>query len=264
MTGRRAVPGVALVPAVIAAAFLALPLLGLLVRVPWSRVGEVLASEVVRSSLALSLSTSLVATGLSIVLGLPLAWLLARGDLPGRALVRAVVTLPLVLPPVVGGLALLGALGPDGLVGAALRERLGVTVVSTSVAVVLAQTFVSMPFFVLSVEGALRGMDRRLDEAAASLGASRWTTMRRVTLPLLAPSIAAGAVLAWARAIGEFGATVTFAGSLPGRTQTLPLAIYAALESDPQVASVLGLVLLGVCLALLLALRGRWLGKVTR
>lgn len=196
MTGRRAVPGVALVPAVIAAAFLALPLLGLLVRVPWSRVGEVLASEVVRSSLALSLSTSLVATGLSIVLGLPLAWLLARGDLPGRALVRAVVTLPLVLPPVVGGLALLGALGPDGLVGAALRERLGVTVVSTSVAVVLAQTFVSMPFFVLSVEGALRGMDRRLDEAAASLGASRWTTMRRVTLPLLAPSIAAGAVLA--------------------------------------------------------------------
>ncbi len=264
MTGRRAVPGVALVPAVIAAAFLALPLLGLLVRVPWSRVGEVLASEVVRSSLALSLSTSLVATGLSIVLGLPLAWLLARGDLPGRALVRAVVTLPLVLPPVVGGLALLGALGPDGLVGAALRERLGVTVVSTSVAVVLAQTFVSMPFFVLSVEGALRGMDRRLDEAAASLGASRWTTMRRVTLPLLAPSIAAGAVLAWARAIGEFGATVTFAGSLPGRTQTLPLAIYAALESDPQVASVLGLVLLGVCLTLLLALRGRWLGKVTR
>ena len=264
MTGRRAVPGVALVPAVIAAAFLALPLLGLLVRVPWSRVGEVLASEVVRSSLALSLSTSLVATGLSIVLGLPLAWLLARGDLPGRALVRAVVTLPLVLPPVVGGLALLGALGPDGLVGAALRERLGVTVVSTSVAVVLAQSFVSMPFFVLSVEGALRGMDRRLDEAAASLGASRWTTMRRVTLPLLAPSIAAGAVLAWARAIGEFGATVTFAGSLPGRTQTLPLAIYAALESDPQVASVLGLVLLGVCLTLLLALRGRWLGKVTR
>ncbi len=264
MTGRRAVPGVALVPAVIAAAFLALPLLGLLVRVPWSRVGEVLASEVVRSSLALSLSSSLVATGLSIVLGLPLAWLLARGDLPGRALVRAVVTLPLVLPPVVGGLALLGALGPDGLVGAALRERLGVTVVSTSVAVVLAQTFVSMPFFVLSVEGALRGMDRRLDEAAASLGASRWTTMRRVTLPLLAPSIAAGAVLAWARAIGEFGATVTFAGSLPGRTQTLPLAIYAALESDPQVASVLGLVLLGVCLTLLLALRGRWLGKVTR
>jgi len=264
VTGRRAVPGVALVPAVIAAAFLALPLLGLLVRVPWSRVGEVLASEVVRSSLALSLSSSLVATGLSIVLGLPLAWLLARGDLPGRALVRAVVTLPLVLPPVVGGLALLGALGPDGLVGAALRERLGVTVVSTSVAVVLAQTFVSMPFFVLSVEGALRGMDRRLDEAAASLGASRWTTMRRVTLPLLAPSIAAGAVLAWARAIGEFGATVTFAGSLPGRTQTLPLAIYAALESDPQVASVLGLVLLGVCLTLLLALRGRWLGKVTR
>lgn len=264
MTGRRAVPGVALVPAVIAAAFLALPLLGLLVRVPWSRVGEVLASEVVRSSLALSLSSSLVATGLSIVLGLPLAWLLARGDLPGRALVRAVVTLPLVLPPVVGGLALLGALGPDGLVGAALRERLGVTVVSTSVAVVLAQTFVSMPFFVLSVEGALRGMDRRLDEAAASLGASRWTTMRRVTLPLLAPSLAAGAVLAWARAIGEFGATVTFAGSLPGRTQTLPLAIYAALESDPQVASVLGLVLLGVCLTLLLALRGRWLGKVTR
>lgn len=264
MTGRRAVPGVALVPAVIAAAFLALPLLGLLVRVPWSRVGEVLASEVVRSSLALSLSTSLVATGLSIVLGLPLAWLLARGDLPGRALVRAVVTLPLVLPPVVGGLALLGALGPDGLVGAALRERLGVTVVSTSVAVVLAQTFVSMPFFVLSVEGTLRGMDRRLDEAAASLGASRWTTMRRVTLPLLAPSLAAGAVLAWARAIGEFGATVTFAGSLPGRTQTLPLAIYAALESDPQVASVLGLVLLGVCLTLLLALRGRWLGKVTR
>lgn len=253
-----------LVLALLAAAFLALPLLGIVARAPWGRLGEILASDVVRESLGLTLATSLTATALAVVLGVPLAWLLARGNLPGRRVLRAVVTLPLVLPPVVGGVALLAVLGRRGVVGSRLEAWFGVTVPFTPAAVVLAQTFVAMPFLVLSLEGALRSSDGRLEEVAASLGASRWTTMRRVTLPLLAPSLVAGTVLAWARALGEFGATVTFAGSFPGRTQTLPLAIYAAIDTDPQAAHALSLVLLAVCLAVLLALRGHWLGQVRR
>jgi len=195
----------------------------------------------------------------SLVLGVPLAWLLARLAFPGRRLVRALVTLPLVLPPVVGGLALLVVFGRRGVLGPALQSALGVSIPFTTAAVVLAETFVAMPFLVVTVEGALNSADRRLEEAAATLGATAWTTFWRVTLPQVAPSVGAGAVLCFARALGEFGATITFAGNLPGTTQTMPLAVYVALESDPEAAVALALVLLALSVAILVALRERWL-----
>lgn len=255
----HALPGVAVAPAVLAVALLVLPLVGLVARAPWSGLGRVLAEPDVRTALGLSLGTATLATVVSVVLGVPLAWLLARAHVPGRRVLRALVTLPLVLPPVVGGVALLMVLGRRGLVGRWL-DVVGVSLPFTPAAVVVAQTFVAMPFLVVTVEGALRGADRRFEEAAASLGASRLTVLRRVTLPLVAPSVAAGAVLTWARALGEFGATVTFAGSFPGRTQTLPLTVYAALERDPDAAVALSLLLLAVCVAVLVALRDRWVG----
>jgi molybdate transport system permease protein len=195
----------------------------------------------------------------SIVFGVPLAWLLARARFPGRRLVRALVTLPLVLPPVVGGVALLLVLGRRGLVGSWLDSTFGVTLPFSTPGVVVAEAFVAMPFLVISVEGALRGADQRYEEAAATLGASRWTAFRRVTLPLVAPGVAAGAVLCWARALGEFGATITFAGNFPGRTQTMPLAVYLALETDPADAVVLSLLLLAVSVTVLVSLRDRWI-----
>jgi molybdate transport system permease protein len=188
----------------------------------------------------------------------PLAWLLARADFPGRGLLRALVTLPLVLPPVVGGVALLLALGRGGVAGRWLDAWFGVTLPFTTAGVVVAETFVALPFLVISVEGTLRAADPRYEEAAATLGASRFTAFRRVTLPLIAPGVAAGAVLAWARALGEFGATITFAGNFPGRTQTMPLAVYLALQNDPAAAIALSLVLLAVSVAVLAGLRDRW------
>jgi molybdate transport system permease protein len=182
---------------------------------------------------------------------------LARARLPGRSVLRALVTLPLVLPPVVGGVALLLAFGRRGIVGRHLDAWFGVTLPFTTTAVVLAETFVAMPFLVITVEGALRGADIRYEEASATLGASRWTTFRRVTLPLIAPSVLAGAVLCWARALGEFGATITFAGNFPGTTQTMPIAVYIALETDPDAAIALSLVLLVVSVVILVALRDR-------
>jgi molybdate transport system permease protein len=210
-------------------------------------------------ALRLSLLSATAATAVSLLLGVPLAWLLARTGFPGRRLIRALVTLPLVLPPVVGGVALLLVLGRTGLVGRWLDAAFGITLPFSTAGVVVAEAFVAMPFLVISVEGALRAADPRYEEAAATLGASRLTAFRRVTLPLVAPGIAAGAVLAWARALGEFGATITFAGNFPGRTQTMPLAVYLALESDPQAAVVLSVVLLAVSVAVLAGLRGRWL-----
>jgi molybdate transport system permease protein len=208
------------------------------------------------------LVTASLATALSLVLGVPLAWLLARARFPGRRLLRALITVPLVLPPVVGGVALLLALGRRGILGQYLDSWFGITLPFTTAGVVLAEAFVAMPFLVLSVEGALRAADPRFEDAAATLGASGWTTFRRVTLPLVAPGIAAGSVLAWARALGEFGATITFAGNFPGTTQTMPLAVYLALQDDPQAAIVLSLVLLAVSIAVLAALRGRWMTTV--
>jgi molybdate transport system permease protein len=247
------------VPAVLAVAFLALPLVGLLVRAPWGRFLEVLGSESSLEALRLSLVTSVSSTVVCVLVGVPLAWTLARGRWPGLRFVRSLVTVPLVLPPVVGGIALLLAFGRRGIVGQHLDTWFGITLPFTTPGVVVAQTFVALPFLVITVEGALRGLDRRLEEAAATLGAGRLQVFTRVTLPLVAPSLVAGAVLTFARALGEFGATITFAGSLPGVTETLPLAVYAGLEGDPAEAVVLSLVLLAVSVAILAGLRDRWL-----
>ncbi len=234
------------------------PLLGLLARTPWRELPALLAADLVTDAIALSLVASLGATAISAALGVPLAWVLARLEFPGRALVRGLVLLPLVLPPVVGGAALLFALGRRGLFGEPLERATGLVLPFSTWGVIVATTFVAMPFLVISVEGALRNLDPRFEGAAATLGAGRWTVLRRVTLPLVAPSLAAGLALTWARALGEFGATITFAGNLPGRTQTLPLAVYVALESDRDTAVALSLLMVAVSLAVLVALRERW------
>ncbi|MFI9846379.1 ABC transporter permease [Nonomuraea sp. NPDC051941] len=262
--GRRAsgrLPWMLVVPALVGLAFLVLPLAGLLIRAPWGTLLERLAEPQVLEALRLSLVCATIATALCLVLGVPLAWLLARVDFPGRRVVRALVTVPLVLPPVVGGVALLLVLGRRGLVGQWLESSLGITLPFTTAGVVVAEAFVAMPFLVISVEGALRGADRRFEEAAATLGASRWTVFRRVTLPLIAPGVVAGAVLCWARALGEFGATITFAGNFPGTTRTMPLAVYLALETEPEAAIVLSLVLLAVSVIILASLRDRWVSS---
>ncbi len=238
--------------------FLTLPLAGLLIRAPWSTLPERLTEPGILAALRLSLLTASLATVVCLILGVPLAWVLARLHFPGRRLVRALVTVPLVLPPVVGGVALLLVFGRRGLIGGWLDQTFGVSLPFTTAGVVVAEAFVAMPFLVIAVEGALRGSDARYEEAAATLGASRWTAFRRVTLPLIAPGVAAGAVLCWARALGEFGATITFAGNFPGRTQTMPLAVYLALEQDLDAAIVLSLVLLAVSVGILAALRDKW------
>jgi molybdate transport system permease protein len=258
--GARALPLPLVVPAVLATCFLLVPLAGLVVRAPWRGLPGVLADSQVVDALRLSLLCATAATAISLVLGVPLAWVLARSSLPGLPLVRALLTLPLVLPPVVGGVALLLAFGRAGILGRHLADWTGLTLPFTTAGVVVAETFVAMPFLVLTVEGAFRGADRGYEEAAVTLGASRLTVFRRVTLPLVGPSLVAGAVLCFARALGEFGATITFAGNFPGRTQTMPLAVYLALESDPDAAIALSLVLLVVSIGVLAGLRGRWMG----
>ncbi len=239
-------------------AVFAIPLIGLLGRVPWARLQELLTSEIVTDALRLSLITSIAATAIAFVLGVPLALLLARVDFRGRSIVRGIVTLPLVLPPVVGGAALLFALGRRGVVGEPLGQLTGLLLPFSTWGVIVATTFVSMPFLVITVEAALRGFDRRFEGAAATLGASRWTVLRRVTLPMIAPSLGAGLMLTWARAFGEFGATITFAGNLQGRTQTLPLAVFVALEDDRDAAVAISLLMVAVSLTVLIALRDRW------
>jgi molybdate transport system permease protein len=242
----------------VAVAFLVLPLLALVLSAPWDRLWSIVTESGVRQALWLSLYTSTITAGLCLLAGLPLAWLLARVEFPGRRLVRALVTVPLVLPPVVGGVALLSAFGRNGLVGAPLREAFGTQIPYTTTAVVIAHTFVSMPFFVISMEGALRSTPARLEVAAATLGADRWTTFRRVTLPLALPGLAAGLVLAWARSLGEFGATITFAGNYPGTTRALPLEVYTLLQADRDAAVAVSLVLFVLCVGVLVLLRERW------
>jgi molybdate transport system permease protein len=239
-------------------ALFVIPFAGLLSRTPWSDLPGLLGSRVVVDAVRLSLISSVAATAIALVLGVPLAWLLARVTFRGRALVRALVTLPLVLPPVVGGAALLFALGRRGVVGGPLYRATGLLLPFSLGGVVLASTFVAMPFLVITVEGALRNLDGRYEGAAATLGAHRWTVLRRVTLPMIAPSLAAGMALTWARAFGEFGATITFAGNLQGRTQTMPLAVFVALESDRDTAVAISLVMVAISLAILIALRDRW------
>jgi molybdate transport system permease protein len=240
--------------------FLVLPVVGLAQRAPWSHLWTDLTDPATKEALRLSLECSLAATALSALFGIPVAWVLARSDFPGRRLTRAVVLLPMVLPPVVGGIALFFALGPRGLLGQYLDRWFDVRLPFTTLGAIIAETFVAMPFLIITLEAAMRGLDRRYEAAAATLGAGRWTVFRRVTLPMIAPSLLAGAALSWARALGEFGATVTFAGSLQGKTETVPLAIFGRFEgNDLGGAIALSLVLVVVSTAVLVALRDRWL-----
>ncbi len=259
-TGRQ-VPLAVSAVAIVAALLFAVPLAGLLWRAPWSSAWSVLSAREARTALRLSIETSLAATSIALVLGVPLAWVQARVAYPGRSVVRALTLLPMVLPPVVGGIALLLALGRRGLVGRYL-DHAGVHLPFHVTGAVLAETFVAMPFLVITTEAAFRSVDTRFEDAARSLGSSRWSVFRRVTLPTIRPSLLAGALLCWARALGEFGATITFAGNSPGRTQTLPLFVYTTLEgSQPDAAIILSLVLVAVSLvvavAVLVGLRGR-------
>lgn len=259
---RERVPIVVAVLAAIGAAFFILPLLGLIIRSPWGDAVKSLTAPETIEALKLSLIASLSATAIALLFGVPLAWIFARVDFPGRNLLRALTTLPMVLPPVVGGIALFLAFGRRGLVGSWLDSTFGITIPFTTAAVVMAETFVAMPFLIITVEAGFRSMDRRYEDAARTLGAKRWTVFTRVTLPLIGPSLFAGAVLCWARALGEFGATITFAGNFPGVTQTMPLAVYLLLETNNQEASyILSLVMLLISLLVLIALRHRWLGS---
>jgi molybdate transport system permease protein len=252
-------PGFLVLPGLIAVAFLSLPLLALLLQAPWGSMLDIARSPEALDALRLSLITSVAATIVAIVVGIPLAWLLARDALPATRLVRALVIVPLLLPPVVSGVVLLSAFGRRGLVGGPLHSLFGIQLPFSTAGVVLAEAFVAMPFLVITVEGAFRTLDRRFEDAAMTLGASPWLVFRRVTVPLVGPSILAGTVLCWARALGEFGATITFAGNVPGVTQTMPLAVYTALESNRDTAIALSVLLLGISVGVLVALRGNYL-----
>ena len=251
-------PAILVLLGALGASIVLLPLVGLLIRTPWTSLGERLTDQVVLDALRLSLLTSVIAAVLSTLLGVPLAWLLARTRFPGRRLLRALVTLPMVLPPVVGGAALLFALGRRAPIGEALDDTFGIVLPFSTAGVVLANTFVALPFLVVTVEGAIRALDGRHEAAAASLGASRWTVFRRVVLPMIRPSLIAGIVLAWARAFGEFGATITFAGNLQGRTQTLPIAVFVQLDAERDTAIAISLLMVVVSVIVLVALRTRW------
>ncbi len=253
------VPRAALLLAVIGVLVTVLPLIGLIVRAPWRDLWHELSGPEVRDALRLSLVCSVAATGLSVVLGLPIAWIQARCVFPGQALLRGLSLLPIVLPPVVGGVALLAAFGRRGIVGQWLDSAFGVRLPFTTAGAVLAEAFVAMPFFVLAAEGALRAVDRRYEDAARTLGAGAWRVFFAVTLPLARPALLAGVVLCWARALGEFGATITFAGNFPGRTQTVPLAVYLLLESRPEAGIALSVVLVATSLVVLVVLRDRWI-----
>jgi molybdate transport system permease protein len=258
---RQKLPWQIILIASIAVAFFLSPFIGLLWRTPWSKFTDIVTRREIRDALWLSVQTSLITSIVCFVFGVPLAWLLARVDFRGRRFIRALMTLSMVLPPVIGGIALLFTFGRRGLIGQYLDSWFGIRLPFTTTAVVMAQCFVAMPFLVLTVEAALRQLDTRFEDVARTLGGSRWYVFRRVTLPSIKPSLFAGLVLAWARALGEFGATITFAGNLPGITQTMPLATYAALDSNPESALILSLLMIAIAFSILIALRDRWLGR---
>jgi len=235
-------------------ALLILPVAGLLLRVPPADLLRRMADPLVLQALWLSLTTSLAATAAVAVLGLPLAYALATRQFAGKRALEALVDLPMVLPPTVAGVGLLLAFGRQGLVGPALAVA-GISIPFTSVAVVLAQMFVAGPFFVNAARAGFEAVDPALVRAAATLRATPGYAFRRVQLPLSRPALLAGAAMTWARALGEFGATITFAGNLPGRTQTMPLAVYIALQTDLEAAVALSVILLVVSFGLLVALR---------
>ncbi len=251
-------PLVVLIPAVLAVAFLTLPLIAVLQRLPWGDAWDILRSDRTTDALRVTLTVVPITTLVSVLLGVPLGWVLARAPIRGRTLLRAIVLLPMVLPPVVGGTALLFALGRRGLVGQWLDEWFGITLPFTTAGAIVATTFVALPFVVITIEGGLRAVDPRTEEMAATLGASPATTLRTVTLPAISGSLRAAVALAAARALGEFGATIAFAGNRPGATRTLPLEVFRALEEDPATALVISVLLIAVSLLVLIALRGRW------
>lgn len=258
---RPGTPWLLVPPAVIGAVLLVLPAIALVVRAPWSKLGSIYSEYRFWDSLRISIETSVEVVVISVLLGTPLAWVLARRSFMGKSVLRAAVTLPLVLPPVVGGIALFFALGSNGLVGRYLEEWFGWSLPFTQPGIVVAGTFVSMPFLVVTVEGAFRTADRGLEEAAATLGASRWRVFSRVTVPMVTPSLAAGSVLCWARAVGEFGATTIFGGNIPGKTLTMPVLVLRVFQvsGDPEGATALSLPLMAVAIVVLVALRDRWL-----
>ncbi|MGP5250967.1 ABC transporter permease [Brachybacterium alimentarium] len=252
----RSLPRWVLIPGLLGALFVLLPLVAMAARVEWTEFGRLITSESSLAALRLSLQTSLTSAAVCVVLGVPLALLLARSSFPGLSILRSLVLIPLVLPPVVGGIALLYTFGRQGLVGRHL-EVLGVQIAFSTTAVVLAQTFVALPFLVISLEGALRTAGTRYEAAAASLGARPTRVLTHVTLPLVLPALVSGTVLCFARALGEFGATITFAGSLQGSTRTLPLEIYLQRESDPQAAVALSFLLMIVAILIIALARRR-------
>jgi len=247
-------PGWIFLPATLGATFVLLPLVAIVTKVDWANFADLITSESSKDALLLSLRTSAATTVLCVLLGVPMAMVLARTSFRGQNVLRSVVLLPLVLPPVVGGLALLYTFGRKGLLGHAL-EVMDLRIALSTIAVVLAQTFVALPFLVVSLEGSLRTAGERYEVVAAGLGASPTTVFRRVTLPLVLPGLLAGMVLSFARALGEFGATITFAGSLQGVTRTLPLEIYLQREVDPDAAVALSLLLVVVAVVVIAVAR---------
>ncbi|AQA05107.1 molybdenum ABC transporter permease subunit [Mycobacterium sp. MS1601] len=243
-------------PAMVGALFVVLPLIAILLKIDWANFIPLVVSESSRSALLLSLKTATASTLVCTCLGVPMAVVLARGQFPGQAVLRALVLLPLVLPPVVGGIALLYTYGRLGLLGQHL-EAFGVRIAFSTTAVVLAQSFVSLPFLVVSLEGAIRSAGSQYENIAATLGARPTTVLWTVTLPLVLPGLMSGAVLAFARSLGEFGATLTFAGSLQGVTRTLPLEIYLQRETDPDAAVALSLLLIVVAAVIVIASASR-------
>ena len=250
--------------ATVCAVLIVLPLGSLVVRVPWSTFWSTLSSDTSQTALWLSLRTSFITTVLAIFSGLPLAWVLAHVQFRFKTLIRAVCVLPMVLPPVVGGVALLYAFGRRGVVGSSLDDWFGIRIAFTQSAAVLAQYFVAVPFFVVVMESAFQQADPRISDAARTLGAGPWRTLLRVVLPGMKPAFVAAIALTWARALGEFGATISFAGNSPGRTQTLPLAIYSSLEAGNDEALTLSFIMMIVSFSVLVALRQRWLGALRR
>lgn len=245
--------------AVVAITFVSLPLLSILIRTPWSDVTDILSQETTRQALFVSLQTSVIAAVISCLFGVPLAWMLARSSAKGIPVVRIICITPMVLPPVVGGIALLTAFGRQGIVGRYLYDWWDISLPFTRTAVVMSQIFVAMPFLVLAVEAAFRQSDQGLEKAARTLGASPVRVFFTIAIPAARPAIVAGLALAWARSLGEFGASITFAGSFPGRTQTLPMAVYELVSVDYRLSLVLSLVLILISVGVLAAMRDRWM-----
>ena len=255
---RNRLPRRVRVLALLVVALVATPVVSLLWRVPWSRMGSLLTEQVVTDALLLSLLSSVLAAFVALTVGIPVALLLSRMEGVLASVTRALIMLPMVLPPVVGGAALLFAFGRKGTLGSTLEEVTGLVLPYSLGGVVLANAFVALPFVVLTIEGSLRSLDPRFELAAASLGANEFKTTVRVVLPMVRGSLVAAGFLAWARALGEFGATITFAGNIPGKTQTLPLAVFVAMETDQEAALAMSVVLILISLGVLLTMRERW------